>query len=82
MFILIVSSPAYGTYKLAKKMSKGLHAEYDDDDCWEFDDGRFECQCDECNVYVGGAAAVAASFATVASAALLSLYCARYYNGH
>ena len=27
---------AYGTYKLAKTLTKGLRREYDDDDCWEY----------------------------------------------
>ena len=27
---------AYGTYKLAKTLTKGLRRGYDDDDCWEY----------------------------------------------
>lgn len=50
---------AYGTYKLAKKMSKGLKKAYDDDDCWEYNPFQeaYSCQCEEqCNYYAGGAA--------------------------
>ena len=46
---------AYGTYKLAKSMTKGLRQNYDDDDCWEYSILRdqYECVCTaKCNAYV------------------------------
>ena len=49
---------AYGTYKLAKTMTKGLRREYDDDDCWQYSilRDRYECMCHaQCNVYIGSA---------------------------
>ena len=49
---------AYGTYKLAKKMSKGLRGAYDQDDCWRHDPFRdaYFCQCeDQCDDYRGAA---------------------------
>merc|ERR1712080_316365 len=54
----VVGLAAYGTYKLAKKMSKGLRRNYDDDDCWEYSylAGRYACTCpNQCDVYVGAA---------------------------
>ena len=61
--------PAYGTYKIAKKMSKGLRKEYDDDECWQYNffTDQYQCTCDEqCNIYVGAApVSTAASTATV-----------------
>ncbi len=53
---------AYGTYKVAKKMSKGLRKSYDDDECWEYNPFRdsYYCQCDDdCNNYIGGSNAIA-----------------------
>ena len=46
---------AYGAYKLAKSMSKGLRQEYDEDDCWKYSILRdqYECVCvAKCNAYV------------------------------
>jgi len=46
---------AYGTYKLAKSMTKGLRQEYDEDDCWKYSILRdqYECVCvAKCNAYV------------------------------
>lgn len=59
---------AYGAYKLAKKMSKGLRGQYDDDDCWEYNNysEQYQCRCNgECQVYVGAAATTAARGALV-----------------
>ena len=61
----VVGLAAYGTYKLAKKMSKGLRRSYDDDDCWEYSYlyDRYSCNCDnQCDVYVGAAHAISATF--------------------
>eukprot|EP00095_Tigriopus_kingsejongensis_P012578 maker-scaffold298_size217389-snap-gene-1.17 protein:Tk12578 transcript:maker-scaffold298_size217389-snap-gene-1.17-mRNA-1 annotation:"translation initiation factor if-2" len=48
----------YGTYKLAKAMTKGLRGAYDTDDCWDYSymRGQYECVCPgQCQVYVGSA---------------------------
>ena len=46
---------AYGTYKLAKSMSKVLRQLYDEDDCWKYSilHDQYECVCvAKCNAYV------------------------------
>merc|ERR1712110_1254116 len=50
----VVGLAAYGTYKLAKKMSKGLRFEYDNDDCWQYTpyQDSYQCICNaQCNNY-------------------------------
>ena len=66
---------AFGTYKLAKSMAKGLRREYDEDDCWKYSiiRDRYECVCTaQCNVYVGSAVATTASFSLLAVTTFLS----------
>ena len=68
---------AYGTYKLAKSMTRGLRREYDDDDCWEYSIlwDRYECVCaSECNVYVGSAVSTVASIGLSAVTSFVSVY--------
>lgn len=66
---------AYGTYKLAKKMSKGIRRAYDDDDCWDWNPFQrgYECQCrsEQCRVYVGSAPGAVSAKATTVTAATL-----------
>lgn len=68
---------AYGTYKLAKAMTKGLRSEYDEDDCWQYSilRDRYECVCSaQCNVYVGSSASLAASFSLLAVTSFMSIF--------
>ena len=74
---------AYGTYKLAKSMTKGLRREYDDDDCWQYSilRDRYECVCNaQCNVYVGSSSSMTASLSTLAVTTILSvIYNTRFF---
>lgn len=68
---------AYGTYKLAKSMAKGLRREYDDDDCWEYSilRDRYECVCAaQCNVYVGSAVSISISMGLLALTTTLTVF--------
>jgi len=72
---------AYGTYKLAKKMSKGLKKAYDDDDCWEYNifQDRYECECDdECRIYVGSATSMFLSSTLLTLSCLTSFFLLRH----
>ena len=60
--IWVFSLSAYGTYKLAKKMTSGIRQAYDNDDCWEYNlfRGHYECKCqnNQCYEYANSAAAL------------------------
>ena len=74
---------AYGTYKLAKSMSKGLRREYDEDDCWKYSilRDRYECVCiSKCNVYVGSAASMVASIGLLAVTSFMNIYHAAQFR--
>ena len=66
---------AFGTYKLAKSMAKGLRREYDEDDCWKYSiiRDRYECVCTaQCNTYVGSAVATQLNFSLLAVTTFLT----------
>ena len=74
---------AYGTYKLAKSMSKGLRREYDEDDCWKYSilRDRYECVCiSKCNVYVGSATSMVTSISLLAVTSFISIYHAAQFR--
>ncbi len=63
-------------------MSKGLRAEYDDDECWEYNvfTGEYNCECDNCNVYVGSAVLASSGLMLTVASAIFSLYYQRFYS--
>ena len=74
---------AYGTYKLAKSMAKGLRREYDEDDCWNYSilRDRYECICASlCNVYVGSAVSKTASTILLAVTSFISIFYAANFR--
>ena len=67
---------AYGTYKLAKRMAKGLRHEYDSDDCWQYQpfQDSYQCICDaQCNNYVGSASSMGISQSLIFISTILSI---------
>lgn len=72
---------AYGTYKLAKAMTKGLRGAYDSDDCWDYSylRGQYECVCPgQCHVYVGSASSLAATGGLLCVSVLVSYSIGRF----
>ena len=72
----IAGLAAYGTYKLAKKMSKALRYEYDNDDCWEYLDysESYSCVCHaECNDYVNSAVSMGISYTLILLSSIFSI---------
>ena len=72
----IAGLAAYGTYKLAKKMSKALRYEYDNDDCWEYLDysESYSCVCHaECNDYVNSAVSMGISYTLILLSCIFSI---------
>ena len=72
----IAGLAAYGTYKLAKKMTKGLRYEYDNDDCWEYLDysQSYSCVCHaQCNDYVGSAVSMGISYTLILFSTIFSI---------
>ena len=73
---VLIFISAYGTYKLAKKMSKGLRRQYDDDECWEYSYFRdqYDCNCpNQCDIYVGAASAISVTFIFILGVSIINV---------
>ena len=73
---MITTFPAYGTYKLAKKMTSGIRQAYDNDDCWEYNlfRGHYECKCqnNQCYEYANSAAAFGSAILLLVASTVFS----------
>lgn len=82
--VAVVGLAAYGTYKLAKSMTKGLRNLYDDDNCWQFNSnqGQYNCICNQqCNLYASGSRFNGLTSSLLISSTILSLYL-NYFRQH
>jgi len=79
----VVGLAAYGTYKLAKKMSKGLRFEYDNDDCWQYTpyQDSYQCICNaQCNNYTGSAVSMGISYGLIFMTTMFSIIYHRIFS--
>lgn len=78
----VVGLAAYGTYKFAKTLTKGLRQDYDDDECWRYSpiQDRYECICNaQCNIYAGSATTIGVTHGLLAvTTIILSLFNLRF----